>query len=62
VGKIAQRAGAVVHEAAFAGPDEATILIPAVRKAIRELQTLLKFLEQQVASPSTGDNPETTET
>jgi hypothetical protein len=34
VRRIAERTGAVIHEAAFAAPGEAGILIPAVRKAI----------------------------
>jgi hypothetical protein len=58
VGKIAQRTGAVVHDAAFAAPEEAVILIPAVRKAIRELEVLLEFLEQQAAAVSMEDKPE----
>lgn len=49
VSRIANRAGTVVHDAAFATPEEASILIPAVRKAIRELETLLRYLEQQAA-------------
>jgi len=49
VGKIAQRTGAVIHAAACAAPADAVILIPAVRKAIHELQTLLEFLERQAA-------------
>ena len=54
ISKIADRTGTVVHDAAFATPDEATILIPAVRKAIRELQTLLAFLEQQAGKSGTA--------
>lgn len=50
ISKIADRTGAVVHDAAFAAADEATILIPAVRKAIRELQALLEILEQQAGT------------
>jgi hypothetical protein len=50
VTKIADRTGTVVHDAAFATPGEAVILIPAVRKAIRELQTLLEYLERQAAA------------
>ena len=50
ISKIADRTGTVVHDAAFATADEAIILIPAVRKAIRELQTLLEFLEQQAGT------------
>ena len=53
VGKIANRAGTVVHDAAFATPDEATILIPAVRKAIRELEMLLRYLEEQAVGSKT---------
>ena len=60
VGNIAQRTGIVVHDAAFATPEEATILIPAVRKAIHELQALLKFLEQQAATAPGADKPEAT--
>jgi hypothetical protein len=56
VGKIAQRAGAVIHDAAFAAPEEAAILLPVVRKAIQELQELAKYLEQQAtAAPLAED-------
>jgi hypothetical protein len=61
VGKLAKRTGTVVHDAAFATPEEATILIPAVRKAIHELETLLGFLEQQAATAPAADKPEATE-
>ena len=56
ISKIADRTGTVVHDAAFASADEAIVLIPAVRNAIRELQTLLEFLEQQAgtSSPASG--------
>jgi hypothetical protein len=47
IGNIALRAEAVIHDAAFAEAKEAVILIPAVRKAITQLQELLSFLEQQ---------------
>jgi hypothetical protein len=47
IAKIAGRAGTAIQDAAYASPDEAIILIPAVRKAIDELTTLLTFLEQQ---------------
>jgi hypothetical protein len=47
IGSISKRTGDVIHDAAFAEPSEAVILIPAVRKAIRELQELLQCLEQQ---------------
>ena len=60
VGKLAQRTGTLIQEAAFATPGEATILIPAVRKAIRELETLLGFLQQQAAATSADDKPEET--
>jgi hypothetical protein len=60
VGKIAQRTGAVIHDAAFAVPEEAVVLIPAVRNAIRQLEELLKFLEQQAAETSAGGNPKAT--
>ncbi|HUT93409.1 MAG TPA: hypothetical protein VMY37_28355 [Thermoguttaceae bacterium] len=40
----------MINDAAFAAPEEALILIPAVRKAIRQLQELLEHLEQQVAA------------
>jgi len=50
ISKIADRAGTVVHGAAFATAAEATILIPAVRKAIRDLETLLKYLEEQAGT------------
>jgi hypothetical protein len=52
IGSIAERTGAVVHDAAFAEPNEALILIPAVRKAIGELEQLLRFLEEQAAKSS----------
>jgi hypothetical protein len=51
VSRIAKQAGTVIHDAAFAEREEAVILIPAVRKAIRELQQLLQFLEQQADEP-----------
>lgn len=54
IGKQAEHA---IHDAAFAASEEAAILIPAVRKAIRELEELLKFLEQQA-----GASPEGAET
>ena len=50
ISKIAHRAGTVVHDAAFTTAAEAKILIPAVRKAIRELETLLKCLEEQAGT------------
>ena len=50
ISKIADRTGTVVHDAAFASADEAIVLIPAVRKAIRELQALLEFLQQQAGT------------
>ena len=46
--KIAKQSGDVAHDAAFAGPQEAAILIPSVRKAIDELRELLRYLEEQV--------------
>jgi hypothetical protein len=49
IGNIARQTGAAIHNAAYAGPQEAVILIPAVRKAIRELVELLRFLEEQAA-------------
>jgi hypothetical protein len=54
VGKIAGRTGEVIHAAAFAAPEEAANLIPAVRKAISELQELLRFLEQRVGERGSG--------
>lgn len=54
--RIADRTGAAVHDAAFAEAEEAVVLIPAVRKAITELQELLRFLEQQAASQTTEGN------
>ncbi len=61
--KIAKQAGDAIHDAAFAGPEEATILIPAVRKAIVELQELLQHLETQVstAKPDKGTKPKAKE-
>jgi len=58
VTSIAQRTGAVIQEAAFAASEEAMILIPAVRKAIRELQTLLEFLERQAAETQANGSRE----
>jgi hypothetical protein len=49
LGIIVKKTGAVVHDAAYAEPKEAIILIPAVRKAICELEQLLHFLEEQAA-------------
>jgi hypothetical protein len=54
VGSIGKRTEEVIHDAAFAAPEEAMILIPAVRKAIRQLQDLLDWLEKQ-ADPANGD-------
>ena len=47
VSSIGKRTEGVIDAAAFAAPAEAQILIPAVRKAIRQLQELLACLEQQ---------------
>ncbi|MHC4400605.1 MAG: hypothetical protein ACYTG0_13095 [Planctomycetota bacterium] len=67
VSSIGKRTGDVINDAAFAAPEEALILIPAVRKAIRQLQELLEYLEQQAgAAPAdatakkakSGETPE----
>jgi hypothetical protein len=50
VGSIAKRTEDAIHDAAFAAPEEALILIPPIRKAIGQLQDLLAFLEQQAAT------------
>lgn len=55
IGRIAKRTESVIHNAAFAEPGEAVILIPAVRKAIRELEELLRFLEEQAAKAPVDD-------
>lgn len=47
VRSIGKRTEDVIHDAAFVAPEEAVILIPAVRESIRQLQELLKYLEQQ---------------
>jgi len=52
VGKIARNVGTVIQDAAFTTSAEASVLIPAIRKAIRELETLLEFLEQQAKAES----------
>ncbi|QDU94469.1 hypothetical protein [Lignipirellula cremea] len=49
VSKIATRSREAIHDAAFAAPAEAVLLIPAVRKAIQELEQLLSHLVQQAA-------------
>ena len=49
IGRIAKRTGSVIHSAAYAQPKDAASLIPAVRKAIRQLEELLHFLEEQAA-------------
>lgn len=56
VAAIAKRSGDAVHDAAFVAGKEAVILIPAVRKAIGQLQDLLEHLERQasVAAPAAG--------
>lgn len=56
ISSISKRTGDVIHDAAFAEPGEAVILIPAVRKAISELQELLKCLEQQAGSRQPNDD------
>jgi hypothetical protein len=56
ISKLAKWTGTVIHDAAYAGPKEAIILIPPVRKAIDELQTLLDILEQQAATATPTDN------
>lgn len=61
IGKIAERTGTVIDDAAFVERKEAVILIPAVRKAIRQLQELLGFLEEQAAAEPAGSDAETTE-
>jgi hypothetical protein len=50
VGSVGKRTEDVIHDAAFAAPNEAVILIPAVRKAIRQLEELLDYLEQQAGA------------
>ena len=50
VSSIGKRTDDVIHDAAFAAPEEAVILIPAVRKAIRQLQELLEYLERQAGA------------
>ena len=60
ISSIAKRADKAVHDAAFAAPDEAMILIPAIRKAIGQLQELLGFLEQQAVMARAGDEAVTT--
>lgn len=50
VSSIGKRTEDAVHDAAFVAPEEAVILIPAVRKAIRQLQELLEYLEQQAGA------------
>jgi hypothetical protein len=50
VSSIGKRTEDVIHDAAFAAPEEAVILIPAVRKAIRQLEELLGYLEKQAAA------------
>jgi hypothetical protein len=60
VSKLAERTGDVIHAAAFAAPKEALVLIPAVRKAIRQLEELLGYLEQQAAHAPAGESAEET--
>ena len=47
IGNIVKRTDEVIHSAAYAEPTDAMILIPAVRAAIRQLEELLGFLEEQ---------------
>ena len=57
IGNLARRTGSVVHSAAYAEPQDAVRLIPAVRKAISQLEDLLHFLEEQAAkAPADGQN------
>lgn len=61
VSNIAERTETAIQDAAFVVPKEAVILIPAVRKAIRQLQELLKFLEEQAAAGPAGSKVEEAE-
>ncbi|MGA2617297.1 MAG: hypothetical protein ABSF26_06760 [Thermoguttaceae bacterium] len=55
IGRIAKKTGSVIHTAAYAEPKDAKLLIPAVRKAIQQLEELLRFLEEQAAkAPADG--------
>jgi hypothetical protein len=54
VRSIGKRTEKVIHDAAFAAPEEAVILVPVVRKAIRQLQDLLDWLEKQ-SDAASGD-------
>ena len=56
IGRIAKRTGSVIHSAAYAQPKDAASLIPAVRKAIRQLEEFLRFLEEQAANAATNDH------
>lgn len=57
IGNLARKTGSVVHSAAYAEPQDAVLLIPAVRKAISQLEELLHFLEAQAAkAPADGQN------
>jgi len=57
MGKLIRRAGVVIQDAAYAEPEEAKILIPAVRKTIGERMALLEFRERQAVPTTPADNP-----
>lgn len=57
ISNIAKKTGVAVHDAAFTDPNEAVILIPAVRKAISELQELLRFLEERAEAGPRKEKP-----
>ena len=50
---VSKGAEEVIHDATFAEPEDAEVLIPAIRKAIGQLQDFLGRLEEQAA-----DGPE----
>lgn len=58
---IAERANEVIHDAAFAEPAEAVILIPAIRKTIQQLQEVLTCLERQAVTTAVDVPSETPE-
>ncbi|MEA1950627.1 MAG: hypothetical protein U9N87_04540 [Planctomycetota bacterium] len=47
VSVIVKRTEEVIHDAAFASREEAVILLPAIRRAVGQLQEVLGFLEEQ---------------
>jgi len=61
ISSIGKRTEDVIHDAAFAAPEEALILIPAVRRAIGQLKELLRYLEQQAATAPAAKRAEKTE-